>query len=254
MATSSASSASSSSSSSLPPAAEPAEVPLQDALSTHGPFELTKCTRLFDACAAAAHDVPVLPFLTACEEIKKVVASLGTILGFASTEITEKVAGMLQRLKELRRRAAAEAGVRETLQWLIADEVARKGAAERNDRGHVSASRSLYRLMWVLDFISALLSELVDLPAESLREAATHAYEATLAPHHSWVMKKTVSAALLLLPSRAAFLKGLAGPEGGEDRPDFPDRVRAFVASFKPVRDELWRMYRELGLVDGRLE
>jgi hypothetical protein len=39
-------------------------------------------------------DVPVLPFLTACEEVKKLVASLGVILGFASVEITERVAGM----------------------------------------------------------------------------------------------------------------------------------------------------------------
>ena len=75
----------------------PEPVPAQESLSTTGPFELSKCTRLFAECAARAHDVPVLPFLTACEEIKKVVASLGTILGFASSEITDKVAGMLVR-------------------------------------------------------------------------------------------------------------------------------------------------------------
>ena len=108
--------------------------------------------------------------------------------------------------------------------------------------------------MWVLDFIAVLLTDVTDKPAESLKDAASSAYEATLAPHHSWIMKKTVSAALMLLPAKEAFLKNLAGPEGGHDAPDFSDRVRAFVASFAPVRAELWRVYRALGLVDGRLE
>ena len=81
---------------SAPPAA-PSPIPSQESLGSPGAFDLDKCTRLFAECSAAAHDVPVLPFLTACEEIKKVVASLGTILGFASSEITDKVAGMLVR-------------------------------------------------------------------------------------------------------------------------------------------------------------
>ena len=57
-------------------AAATAPVPTQESLGTPGAFDIALCTRLFAECSAAAHDVPVLPFLTACEEVKKVVASL----------------------------------------------------------------------------------------------------------------------------------------------------------------------------------
>jgi hypothetical protein len=337
-------------------AAAPAPVPTQASLGSAESFDLAKCTRLFADCSAAAHDVPVLPFLQACEEVKKVVASLGMVLGFASVEISERVAGILARVKDLRQAGAAQGGlaepqsaaaaaaaapaaarassaaggggggaaaggapadavaVRETLQWLVEDEAAHKGAAERNAsvsakqrrlraraivwRGRkvrfgggpldhfpfgcspparppacppacrpptpahlpLQAARNLYRLTWVLDFIARLLTELVDKPDESLKEAATLAYEAHLAPHHSWVMKKTVAAALLMLPAKEVFLKSLvgaggaaAGGDGGVGE-DAPARVRAFVASFVPLRAALWALFRNLGLCDGRLE
>jgi len=103
----------------------------------------------------------------------------------------------------------------------------------------------------VLDFISRLLTELVDKPDESLKEAATAAYEAHLAPHHSWVMKKTVAAALVMLPAKPVFLKSLVGAEPGEDS---PGRIRAFIASFEPLRAGLWALFQNLKLCDGRLE
>ena len=94
----------------------------------------------------------------------------------------------------------------------------------------------------------------MDAPAKSLKECAQAAYEPTLMPHHSWVMKKTVGAALMLLPAKEVFMKSLAGPEGGEHAPEFADKVRAFVASFGPLRAELGRFYKATGLDDGRLE
>ena len=106
--------------------------------------------------------------------------------------------------------------------------------------------------MWVLDFIARLLTELVDKPDESLKEAATAAYEAHLAPHHSWVMKKTVAAALVMLPSKEVFMKSLVGADAGGE--EAPGRIRAFVASFTPLRESLWELYKNLGLCDGRLE
>jgi len=165
--------------------AAPAPVPTQESLGTPGAFDLAKCTRLFAECSAAAHDVPVLPFLTACEEVKKVVASLGVVLGFASVEISDRVAGILARVKDLRQAGAAQGGlaapqsadaaataapaaarassaaaaggaggaggapadaaavsVRETLQWLVEDEAAHKGAAERGASVRRSRARA----------------------------------------------------------------------------------------------------------------
>ena len=134
------------------------------------------------------------------------------------------------------------------------------GPARPSARAAPQAARHLFRLMWVLDFIARLLTELVDKPDESLKEAATAAYEAHLAPHHSWVMKKTVAAALVMLPAKEVFVKSLvAGASGAAEGTaaageDAPGRIRSFVASFTPLRAALWSLYKNLALCDGRLE
>ncbi len=40
----------------------------------------------------------------------------------------------------------------------------------------------------------------------------------------------------------------LAGPTGGWNEANFPDRVRSFLSSIQPVREELWGLYDSLGL------
>lgn len=88
------------------------------------------------------------------------------------------------------------------------------------------------------------------MPQEALKDSATAAYESALAPHHPWILRKTISAALSLLPSKEIFLKNLAGPAGGENKSDFPTRLQAFVATIDPVRQELWRLYKEKNLTE----
>ncbi len=103
--------------------------------------------------------------------------------------------------------APGDTRVRETLQWLVKEEMGR-GLAPRNDRGYVSCARSLLRMMWFLDFVGALLHNLLDLPpTESLASCGGKAYEVALAPHHPWLLRKTIASALMLLPSRQSFEK-----------------------------------------------
>jgi hypothetical protein len=64
----------------------------------------------------------------------------------------------------------------------------------------------------------------------------------------------TVSAALMLLPDRHTFLKSIAGKEGGEEKPEFVSRLKDLTGSFAPVRESLWKFYRDHGLAEGKLE
>ncbi len=126
-----------------------------------------------------------------------------------------------------------------------------RGVAARNDRSYVSAARSLLRLMWLLDFVQDLLRELLTphadgTPLPSLAGAAGAAYQTALAPHHPWVLRKTVGGALMMLgTSREAFFSYLGGSEA-----DMAPRLQAFAAQMLPVRESLWGYFRANGIAD----
>jgi hypothetical protein len=244
-------------------------------LNTVGSFSLNLCTDLFLSCSLSPSSVPVLPFLRACLEIKKIVSALGTILGFASIEITDKVGGVLiqynaaiknrhisiNKPSSLSSSANATAEGKDSsgsihvledisLQSMLTSEISIKGGIEKQR----SAARELFRLLWTLDFITALINGLANDPTLTLKAAAVSAYASTLSPHHGKLVRMTVSAALMLLPDRHTFLKSIAGKEGGEEKPEFVARLKDLTGSFAPVQESLWRFYRDHGLAEGKLE
>ncbi len=82
-----------------------------------------------------------------------------------------------------------------------------RDVASRNDWTFVSGSRSLLRLLWFLDFVALLLAHILEQPGAPLKDAASVAYEAALSPHHPWILRKTIHAALHMLPTKETFLK-----------------------------------------------
>lgn len=119
------------------------------------------------------------------------------------------------------------------------------------------------RLCWFLDFITALLKVLlpgallgegVDIPADtpadgmaSLSDAAKFAYDAALAPHHPWLLRKTVSAGLLMLPNKSNFFASIAGGSAVEE---VPARLAAFRRQVDPVKEALWNFLKTNNLQD----
>lgn len=226
----------------------------------------------FRECEVHSRDVPITAFVSGCEEVKKIVYSLGAAFSIASADITEKNGVLHARLKELEAQAhsrgheapradaatsssatgdathTVDVRVRFTLQWLVLDEM-RRGVHKRNDREYVSGARSLLRLMWFLDFLQALIGRLVsDTDAKELRACAQEAYDEALAPHHPWVLRKTIGAAMYLLPSKDSFMTTLAGDASSpaELRP----KLREFLAVMNPVRTALWAFYDAHGIRD----
>jgi hypothetical protein len=84
-----------------------------------------------------------------------------------------------------------------------------RGVATRNDWTFAAGTYHLSRLLWFLDFVYELLLHLVDnmQTATPLKDSATLAYERSLAPHHPWILRKTISAALMILPAKEHFLR-----------------------------------------------
>lgn len=115
-----------------------------------------------------------------------------------------------------------------------------KGIEAQNTSKYVSGSRSLLRLMWFLDFLSALLGRLLQDKTE-LKECATTAYEEALAPHHPWIVRKSIGAAMYFVPSKEKFWHNLAG---SHDSSYIRPRLQQFVELVEVLRAELWAYYR----------
>lgn len=213
-------------------------------------------------CRQSKHDIPLAAFMTGCEEVKKIIMTLGSAMSIASSDITEKVGILQKRLDDLKvlvqesgeapplaegaEVADDDKRVRLTLQFMVKHEMAKK--VERLESGpYVSGSRSLLRLMWFLDFISVLLTTMSSSASKELKECARDAYEAALAPHHPWIVRKTVSAAMFILPKRETFIRNLAAPNTPES---VQPVLAALLAEVEPVRKELWAFYTQHKITD----
>jgi Glycolipid transfer protein (GLTP) len=137
--------------------------------------------------------------------------------------------------------------VRLTLQWMIKHEMDLKVERENNKHHYVSGSRSLLRLMWFLDFIYHLMHNLTSQADKELSESAQSAYDTALAPHHPWLLRKTIGGAIYFLPSRSHFLQNL-DPEATEDV--IIKRLLEFLDCMNPVRQYLWKHYEDLHITD----
>jgi hypothetical protein len=95
--------------------------------------------------------------------------------------------------------------------------------------------------MWFLDFLRVMIGELL-VDTKSLSECAQSAYDEALAPHHGWLLRKTIGAAMYFLPSKATFWKNLAGTE---DTTIIRPKLHEFLDSMEVARKELWEFYTE---------
>lgn len=162
-------------------------------------FDALRLVALFQTCAATPTDVPIVEFVEGCLEVRKIVALLGAGFSIAGNDIAEKCAVLRARLAELQAAGAArgvapplppgaaadpsDGRVRLTLQFLVASEAA-AGTAASNSAAYVSGARSILRLLWLLDFVTALLGGLLQDPSAALPAVARAAYRQTLEPHH----------------------------------------------------------------------
>lgn len=122
-----------------------------------------------------------------------------------------------------------------------------RGLVQTQPAGYVTGARSLLRLMWFLDFVCTLLAGLLQNPASELRPTASRAYDAALANHHPWLLRKAIGAAMLALPSRATFMRNISA---GEDMSVLTEDLGEFVRLLEQVRLELWRFYSVNGLTE----
>lgn len=121
-----------------------------------------------------------------------------------------------------------------------------KKVERMNSSKYVSGARSTLRLMWFLDFLCAFITRLLE-DKEELRDSASAAYDEALAPHHPWLVRKTVQGAMYFVPHKATFWRNLAGTD---DRSVIVPLMAAALEKMQILRQQLWAYYGEHKLTD----
>lgn len=208
-------------------------------------FDFGRLVASFESVTFPASAPPTLPhtapFLAAMDEVLLLFDHLGAAFAFVRRDISSKTS-------LLRAYSAAAPARFSALAPPILGEAAGSSAGVGPGAG-----RTLLRLMWALKFIDCLLAYLHEtkragtcLAGEeaTLRAAVAHAYAEALAEHHSWALRRTVRAALALLPSADAFLDKVC-----------PDaRMRAaylgrLARSMTPLRETMYAFYAKHDLL-----
>lgn len=160
--------------------------------------------RLWDACVAlqkeeVLQNVYALPFIDLCAELSQMTKLLGPALKFAG----EYMDTLLARVHA----QVAQAGQAFEVRYVhygpsLRAMVQREGVEQMHTMG--SVRHSVSRLIWLLDFTEALVTNLISTKFEDKRlaDCARAAYEDRLACNHKWFVRKAVRLALHCCPSR----------------------------------------------------
>jgi hypothetical protein len=190
------------------------------------------------------------PFLAAMSEVALLFDHLGTGFSFVRRDISAKVAVM-----------HAHTPAADDLSDMILAEHPADGSAGVVPAGAPPATRTLLRLMWATRFLDVLMHELAasfaaDSASESgvsesddgrgaaaartrtLRDAVSRAYDVALAKHHSWGVRRTVAAAVYLLPSKEAFVEKL-----GVDLSRRDEYLARINVSLSPLVGRMYAFY-----------
>lgn len=164
-------------------------------------FDLTKVHSCFNQCLAGDDDVFVDAYLEAFKELYKFFSLMGTVFGFVSSDVKEKVE-ILEKLRQQKENPDKF----ETVSKMMTYE---QDANLLNKKDYVSGSRTLLRLHRGLDFIYVFLKRLGELEEPDAKTCAVcqTAYNETLAQFHPWLIRKGATLAMHTLPTRDLLLE-----------------------------------------------
>jgi hypothetical protein len=168
--------------------------------------------RLFDAFSkclhksvpndSAAHDdVNLKDYLLAYEEISRFLNCLGTVFMFVTTDINDKIRTLESYLREQPEHYS-------TIQSLVKYEHSASMLRKPHSSTRRNASRHVLRLHRALLFIYKFLERLHSAEANAKSpHICTEVYEATLAKHHSWMVRQAAKLGMYTLPRREALIE-----------------------------------------------
>ncbi|NXV02325.1 CPTP protein, partial [Cettia cetti] len=189
-----------------------------------GAFSLREVLDAFRRCVTEQREVLLEPYLSGWRGLIRFLQSLGAVFSFISKDAVAKVSlleGLCPRFV--------------SLQSMVEQELAAGPAAlrARPDSGCRTLLRLHRALRWLQLFLEGLRS---GDPRTSV--LCTDAYNASLAAHHPWVVRKAATLAFCALPSREAFLEIMnVGP---------PEEAVAMLGEAIPYIGDVYSITQEL--------
>lgn len=198
-----------------------------------GEKPLRKIVEAFEGLAVSVNsqdaNVEVAPFSHACSLVSPLFSCLGIAFKFAEMDYVAKVRDLAEASKSVT-----------TLQALLDEDIQANTVKKRG-----SHTRNLLRVKRGLDMIKVLFEQIIATEGNSLKDAASSAYDQVFAPYHGWAIRKAVGAGMYALPTRPQLLSQL-----NEDDNSARIQMQNYVNSSDVVIGYIDKLFlsKELGL------
>ena len=149
------------------------------------------------------------PFLQLCQQVSAMTRLLGPALKFAAKYMDTLLSKTREHVAEVSNASDVYPHLGPSLVALVRT----TPPSSMHDPG--SIRHCISRLIWLLDFTEAFITNLVSamFADQSLQACAAAAYEDRLAVNHKWFVRKAVRLALYACPSRAQLYTNVSPQE-----------------------------------------
>ncbi|KAJ8686621.1 hypothetical protein QAD02_022415 [Eretmocerus hayati] len=166
-------------------------------------FDLHTVHDNFDRALLQEDDVDIRAYLEAYNELYKFFQLMGSVFGFVSSDLKQKIEVLHALLSNDQDNNYAS--IKRMIEYEKENQLLNK-----ND--FVNGARTLLRLHRGLDFIAEFLRQLSELDdSDNTSACCQDAYNKTLAKHHSWIIRKAAKVAMYTMPNRELLLKKVCG-------------------------------------------
>ncbi len=208
----------------------------RDATESPCAFNISVVVEGFTKCND--EDLHLDPYITAYEELCVFFSLLGSVFGFITADVKEKI-GIL---RKFRNSGNEHRENYENVISMFEHEV----EINKKDNKVLLGSRTLLRLHRALAFTMLFMERLSESTnQEKASTIASNAYSETLSKYHPWLIRKAATFAMYTLPSRGDILLLLA-KELTEEQ--VQNLLKKCVHAIKPVYQKVEELYSKYDL------
>ncbi|XP_060828086.1 ceramide-1-phosphate transfer protein [Bombus pascuorum] len=167
-------------------------------------FDLRLVHDHFDRALLQDDDIDLRAYLDAYNELYKFFQLMGSVFGFVSSDLKEKIQVLNDLINKDDRNYTT---IKSMIEYEKENKILDKG-------DHSNGARTLLRLHRGLDFIREFLRQLGELSdSDKTSSCCQDAYNKTLAKHHPWVVRKAAVVAMYTMPTRELLFRKVCGTD-----------------------------------------
>ncbi|XP_003400592.1 ceramide-1-phosphate transfer protein [Bombus terrestris] len=167
-------------------------------------FDLRLVHDHFDRALLQDDDIDLRAYLDAYNELYKFFQLMGSVFGFVSSDLKEKIQVLNDLMNKDDRNYTT---IKSMIEYEKENKILDKG-------DHSNGARTLLRLHRGLDFIREFLRQLGELSdSDKTSSCCQDAYNKTLAKHHPWVVRKAAVVAMYTMPTRELLFRKVCGSD-----------------------------------------